>query len=122
MIREVLVYPHPGLKQVSSPLSEFDAAAARLADDLVDTLASFKGCVGLAAPQIDELWRAIVFDVTGHKKARSCHGQVVLFNPDVILAEGSEILREGCLSLPDLTANVRRSTQIVVRGLGRDGE
>lgn len=122
MIREVLVYPDPELKQVSAPIREMDAAAARVAQDLLDTMLSFKGCVGLAAPQIGLLTRAVVFDVSGHKKARSCHGRVVLFNPDVILSEGSEILREGCLSLPDLTANVRRATDIAVRGIGQNGE
>lgn len=122
MIREVLVYPDAGLKQVSAPVSDMDAEARRVARDLLDTMLGFQGCVGLAAPQIGELVRAVVFDVTGHKKARSCHGRVVLFNPEVILSEGSEILREGCLSLPDLTANVRRATDIVVRGIGQDGE
>ncbi len=122
MIREVLVYPAPGLKEVSTPIATFDSVAARVAADLVDTLRSFPGCVGLAAPQIGELHRAIIIDLTGHKKARSCHGLTVLFNPEIVLSEGSEIAREGCLSIPDLTANVRRATDVVVRGIGRDGE
>lgn len=122
MIREVLVYPDAGLKRVSAPIRELDEDALRVAVDLVDTMLGFRGCVGLAAPQIGELVRAIVFDVTGHKKARSCHGRVVLFNPEIVLSEGSEVAREGCLSLPDLTANVRRATDIVVRGIGQDGE
>lgn len=122
MIREVLVYPDAGLKEVSAPIRAMDDGAVRVARDLLDTMLGFRGCVGLAAPQIGELVRAIVFDVTGHKKARSCHGRVVLFNPEIVLAEGSEVQREGCLSLPDLTANVRRATDIVVRGLGQNGE
>jgi len=122
VVREVLVYPAPGLKAVAAPLSAIDGVAAGLAADMIDTLRSFPGCVGLAAPQIGVALRAVVFDLSGHRKARSCHGLVVLFNPELVLAEGSEVMREGCLSLPDLTANVRRATDIVVRGLSRDGE
>ena len=118
------MYPAPGLKEVSASVAfgTIDGTADRVAADLIDTMRSFPGCVGLAAPQIGELHRAVVFDVTGHKKARSSHGLVVLFNPEIVLADGGEVAREGCLSLPDLTANVRRATDIVVRGLGRDGE
>lgn len=121
MVREVLIYPSVGLKDLSRPIAEFDAEASRLATDLIDTMRSFPGCVGLAAPQIAELTRAVVFDVTGHKKANSAHGLIVLFNPEILLSEGSEITREGCLSLPDLTANVRRATDVVVRGINQDG-
>jgi peptide deformylase len=67
------------------------------------------------------MWRAIVVDVTGHKKAKSCHGLIVLFNPEVMAADGAEVAREGCLSLPDFTANVSRATHIVVSGQSPDG-
>ncbi len=78
-------------------------------------------CVGLAANQIGALRRCVVVDVTGHKKANSCGGLIVLFDPVVVSEEGAVVGREGCLSLPDLTANVRRATNVVVRGLGLDG-
>lgn len=121
MVRAVLEYPDSRLKQVSSPVLGFDAELAALEDDLLDTLRSFSGCVGLAAPQIGVARRGIAIDVTGHPKARSCHGLIVLWNPEVTASEGGEIGREGCLSLPDLTANVRRATSVVVRGLATDG-
>jgi peptide deformylase len=72
--------------------------------------------VGIAANQIGVLQRCVVVDVTDHPKAESCHGLLVLFDPEVLLAEGAEVAREGCLSIPDLTANVRRATRVVVRG------
>jgi peptide deformylase len=66
--------------------------------------------------------RAFSVDVTGHKKADSCHGPFVLFNPVLILARHLELAREGCLSVPDLTGNVARATEVVVRGLTPEGE
>src|SRR5204862_3266273 len=100
-------------KQVAAPAQASEAAAVER--DLVDTMRSFERCVGLAAPQIGELSRVVVVDVRGHPKASADdNGLMVLVNPRIVDAEGSEIAREGCLSIPDLTANVRRSTRIVV--------
>ena len=66
--------------------------------------------------------RAFVVDVTGHRKARSCHGRVVLFDPEVVTADRAVIAREGCMSVPDLTGNVPRAARLVVRGLTPDGD
>jgi len=115
-VRPVLELPDPRLKQVCAPWSGDQVQTDALVTDMLDTLRSFKGCVGLAAPQIGEMWRAIVVDVTGHKKAKSCHGLIVMFNPEILAADGAEVAREGCLSLPDFTANVNRATHIVVTG------
>jgi peptide deformylase len=114
--REVLRYPHPSLKAVAQEL-EPGAEAERVAADLVDTMRSFGHCVGLAAPQIDELVRLVAVDVTGHPKATASHGLLVLVNPRVVSEAGAEVAREGCLSLPHLTANVRRATAIAVEAL-----
>jgi len=111
-VREVLRYPHPALKQVARQADPADAE--RVGADLVETMRSFTRCVGIAAPQIGELVRIVAVDVTDHPKATTCHGLLVLANPRVVLASGAEVAREGCLSIPDLTANVRRATRIVV--------
>jgi peptide deformylase len=78
-------------------------------------------CVGLAAPQIGVGLRAFAVDVTGHRKARSCHGEFVLFDPELVVAQEPVLAREGCLSIPDLTGDVARATRVVVRGIGVDG-
>jgi peptide deformylase len=57
-------------------------------------------------------------DVRGHPKADTDNGLLVLPNPRIVAADGSEVAREGCLSIPDLTANVRRATRIVVEHAG----
>jgi peptide deformylase len=79
-------------------------------------------CVGLAAPQLGELVRLVVVDVSEHPRATRHHGLLVLVNPAVTRTSGSEVAREGCLSIPELTANVRRATDIVVEGSTPGGE
>jgi peptide deformylase len=122
-VREVLRYPHPALKQTAAPADlERQAEIVGLAADLVDTMDDHPGCVGLAAPQLAELVRMIVVDVTGDRRAISSNGRLVLANPRIVSASGSEVAREGCLSIPELTANVRRATEIVVEALTPAGE
>jgi peptide deformylase len=114
--REVLLYPDPVLKQVAVPIQEPDVE--RVGADLLETMRSHPGCVGLAAPQLGELVRMIVVDVSEHPKAETSNGLLLLANPRVVEAEGGEVAREGCLSIPDLTANVRRATRIAVKHAG----
>ena len=120
-VRPVLRLPEPVLKQVAKPVDRIDDEARALAEDLVDTMRASPACVGLAAPQIGVSVRAFALDVTGHKKAKSCHGLVVLFNPEVLLAHRPVTAREGCMSVPDLTGDVARADHLVVRGLTLDG-
>jgi peptide deformylase len=119
-VRRVLRFPHPSLKQVAQPVGDGDVD--EVARDLVDTMRSFPGCVGIAAPQIDELVRVIVVDVSEHRKATTAHGLLVLVDPRLVEAEGSEVGREGCLSIPELTANVRRATRVVVEARTPSGD
>ena len=120
-VAPILRYPNPLLKQPCAPIDD-RAEIARIAATLVDTMRSRPRCVGLAAPQIGELSRIAVVDVTGHPKATSCAGVRVLVNPVVIRAEGSELGREGCLSIPELTANVRRARVVELEARDADGE
>jgi peptide deformylase len=120
-IRPVVRLPEPVLKRAAAPVAEIDDEARALAVDLIDTMRASPACVGLAAPQIGVGLRAFAVNVTGHKKAKSCHGEFVLFNPEVLLAHGPLVAREGCMSVPDLTGDVPRATRLVVRGLTPEG-
>ena len=120
-VRPVVSLPDAVLKRVAAPVGTIDDEARALAVDLVDTMRASPACVGLAAPQIGVSRRAFVVDVTGHKKAVSCHGEFVLFDPEILLAHGPLAAREGCMSVPDLTGDVARATRVVVRGRGVDG-
>ncbi|HUF32742.1 MAG TPA: peptide deformylase [Acidimicrobiales bacterium] len=117
----VLQLPHPVLSRPCVPVGELDDAARRLGRDLLDAMRSADHSVGVAAPQIGVSRRAFCIDVTGHRKARSCHGEVVLFDPVVVSSSGVEVGREGCMSVPDLTGDVPRATEIVVRGVDLAG-
>ncbi|HEV3496664.1 MAG TPA: peptide deformylase [Actinomycetes bacterium] len=112
-VRPVLRLPAPALKAVARPV-DGAAEAATLAADLVDTMRAYDHCVGLAAPQIGVGLRAFCMDVTGHPKARSCAGLVVLFDPRVVEAGVPAVAREGCMSVPDLTGNVARPATVAV--------
>ena len=113
MVREVLRYPDRRLKEICR-LAERDEGE-RVAQDLIDTMRSFPGCVGIAAPQIGELVRVAVVDCSEHPKAIDANnGLLVLINPRITSSQGRELGREGCLSIPDLTANVRRATAVTV--------
>lgn len=119
--RAVLRYPHPALKQTASPLEPNRRdEIARVANDLVDTMRAHPGCVGLAAPQLGDLVRMLVVDVTGDRRATVSNGLLVLVNPRLVSESGSVVAREGCLSIPDFTANVRRATQIVMEAATPD--
>jgi peptide deformylase len=114
---EVVRLPHPALKRRADEVDPFDSDVVRLAESLVETMRVSPACVGLAANQLGDARRVFCMDVTGHAKARTCHGLVVLANPVVVLAEDPALAREGCMSVPDLTGNVVRASRVVVRGV-----
>ena len=119
-VRPVLHYPAAVLKATAEPI-EPGPTATQLCADLIDTMRASPACVGLAAPQVGVGARAFCMDVTGHPKARSCSGLVVLINPVIVATDGTHVAREGCMSLPDFTGNVRRAQTITVRGTTPDG-
>lgn len=115
-VREVLRAPAPGLALPSVAVDPQDPGVMALAADLLATQLASPGCVGLAATQVGEAGRVFSLDVTGHPRARTCHGRFVLANPVVVSASRWEKGREGCLSVPDLTGDVKRATRLVVTG------
>lgn len=121
-VRPVVRYPAPVLKVPAEEMGEPTDEHRALAGDLVDTMRAGPATVGLAAPQIGVSMRAFCLDVSGHPKARTSHGLIVLLDPVVVEVQAEDVLREGCLSVPDLTANVRRAVRAVVRGTAPDGE
>ncbi|MGN6250525.1 MAG: peptide deformylase [Marmoricola sp.] len=104
---------------LSSAGGEVDPTAGevvRLAADLVATMRVSPGCVGLAAPQVGVSARVFCVDVTAHPKTRSHHGTFVLCNAEVVSSSRNEKAREGCMSVPDLTGDVKRAARLVVTG------
>ncbi len=122
-VRRVVTYPGRVLKGLTGPVGEIGPRERQLAQDLVDTMYDSPGCVGLAAPQLGVASRAFAMDVSVMRKPPpGNHGLVVLFDPELVLATGSELAREGCMSVPDFTCDIRRATEVVVRGTTPEGE
>ncbi len=119
MIKPVVRIPEHVLKEVATPVG--DVIDDDLISDLIDTMRASPACVGLAAPQIGVASRAFVLDVTGHPKTTTCHGLVAMLDPVITAHSGRAVGREGCMSVPDLTANVARAKAITVEGLAPDG-
>jgi peptide deformylase len=108
--------PEPVLGAGTSEVDPLDPAVVQLAADLLATQRVSPGCVGLAAPQLGVPWRLFSLDVSEHPKTRTCHGPLVLANATVVEATRWEKGREGCMSVPDLTGDVKRASRLLVTG------
>ena len=109
--RPILIHPDPRLKKVCEPVAEITAELRQLAVDMLETMYDAPG-VGLAAPQVGVLKRLIVMDCIKDGPAEP----MALFNPVVIWAsEDVSTYEEGCLSIPEQYADVRRPTEVTVR-------
>jgi peptide deformylase len=114
--RPIVEHPHATLSQPSIEVDPEDAYTVEIANQLLATMRVSPGCVGLAAPQIGENLRIFSLNVTGHKKARSCAGLVVVCNPRILARAGNVVMREGCASVPHLTGDVARASEVLVAG------
>ena len=108
--------PHGVLSEASTLVDPADPAVVQLAADLVATMRVSPGCVGLAACQVGVGQHVFCVDVAEHPKARTVHGTFVLCNAEIVEASRNEKGREGCMSVPDLTGDVKRATRLTVRG------
>ena len=121
--RPLVLYPDPRLKTVCAALAEVDDAVRAAAQDLLDTMdAAPPRTVGIAAPQIGVLSRLAIVDTSRNPKHPGGHGLLILVNPSITAHDGEQFFREGCLSLPDYTANIRRYRNITVDASNLDGE
>ncbi|MER5701110.1 peptide deformylase [Micromonospora sp. NPDC002296] len=116
-VRPVVSAPDPVLGRPGSEVDPTSDEAVRLAADLVATMRVSPGCVGLAAPQVGVSAQMFAVDITGHPKAVTVHGTFVLCNARVIEASRWKAGREGCMSVPDLTGDVKRASRLVVEGV-----
>src|SRR3990172_8186004 len=120
----ILQFPDPLLKEKCAPVDRVTPEVSTCIDDLLDTIRASPGCVGIAAPQVGILQRILVVDVSGHKRGsrEENHGLLVLVNPEILARGGRQMVREGCMSSPDYTANVQRAEWVLVDALDRTGK
>ncbi|MFI7432730.1 peptide deformylase [Micromonospora haikouensis] len=116
-VRPVVSAPDPVLSRPGPEVDPTSDEVVRLAADLIATMRVSPGCVGLAAPQVGVSAQVFAVDVTGHPKALTVHGTFVLCNARVVEATRWKSGREGCMSVPDLTGDVKRASRLVVEGL-----
>ncbi|MEU1839779.1 peptide deformylase [Micromonospora chersina] len=116
-VRAVVAAPDPVLSRPGPAVDPTSAEVVQLAADLVATMRVSPGCVGLAAPQVGVSAQVFAVDVTGHPKAVTVHGVFVLCNATVVEASRWKAGREGCMSVPDLTGDVKRASRLVVEGV-----
>lgn len=115
-VLEVVRAPAPVLSTVGVTVDPTAPDVVQLAADLVATMRVSPGCVGLAAPQVGESVKVFCVDVSEHPKTRDHHGTFVLCNAEVVESSRNEKAREGCMSVPDFTGDVKRASRLVVRG------
>jgi len=117
-LRTILKFPDPILRQKAKKISNFDASLQNLATDMIETMYDAPG-VGLAAPQIGESIRLIVVNASQEEDGEET---MVLVNPEITEREGTQADEEGCLSVLDLTASVKRSQKVTVSYQDMTGE
>jgi peptide deformylase len=115
----ILVAPDPKLKRPAAPVARIDAETRRLMDDMLDSMYAANG-IGLAAPQVGVLKRVIVIDISSPDEANA---PMRLANPEILWRSDDAVVgEEGCLSLPDQYADVKRPSRVRVRYLDQDNE
>jgi peptide deformylase len=117
-ILEIKKYPEKVLKQKALPVTTFDQDLQALIDNMIETMYAAPG-VGLAAPQVGQSKRLAVIDISSREDKFPL---LVIVNPVIVSSEGEIEFEEGCLSLPEYTALVKRSEQVVVKAQDRDGK
>jgi peptide deformylase len=116
-ILEIKKYPEKILKKKALPVDDAGTVKS-LIDDMVETMYAAPG-IGLAAPQVGVSVRLVVIDVSVREEQTPL---IVLINPEIVEADGFLDAEEGCLSVPEYYATVKRAERVVVRGLDREGK
>lgn len=117
-ILHICTYPEEILRQRAEPITEIDEEVVKLVDHMVETMYSAPG-IGLAATQVGVAKQLLVADIAPRRPESEL---IVLINPEIVAAEGEVIIEEGCLSVPEYQAEVKRHEKITVRGLNLKGE
>lgn len=110
---KVVLTGDPVLRRIAHPVKEVNDNIKKLLNNMAETMYHAKG-VGLAAPQVGISKRVIVVDIG--------EGLFKLVNPEIVASSGIQDGAEGCLSLPDVVGNVKRSERVTVKALDENGD
>jgi peptide deformylase len=117
-VRYIVSYPHEVLQSPARKVERIDDSIRQLVRDMAETMYAAPG-VGLAAPQVGEPLQVIVMDVTPQEEPQK--NLIALVNPEIVAAEGEVESKEGCLSVAEVTCEIKRHTKVRVRGLDLEG-
>ncbi|MBQ9267095.1 MAG: peptide deformylase [Clostridia bacterium] len=118
-VRQIRIIGDEILKKRAREITEIDEKVQQLLDDMLETLHQTPDGVGLAAPQVGVLKRAIVVDLSQEENGV---GPYKLINPVITKKKGEQVCREGCLSVPGKLGDVTRPKEVVVEALNENGE
>lgn len=117
----IMIYPDPILREQCAPIERVDADLRRFLESMLETMYDAPG-VGLAAPQVGVLRRMLVMDA-GFKKSEGPAEPFMLINPEILdSGDGTRVYEEGCLSIPEMFAEVERPATVLVRYIDIDGK
>jgi len=116
-VRKVFTYPETTLRERAAPVTNIDGKLQKLIDDMADTMYHAPG-IGLASNQVGELYRVIIFDISTKDEPNDL---VVLINPEIVEADGLIVNEEGCLSVIDYAADIKRAERVTAKGMDREG-
>src|SRR3990167_1899423 len=108
----IRTFPDSALRKISDPVTQVDHSLRSFIDRLIETMRHQPGGIGIAAPQVGVLKRIAVVDVSLKVPGARL---LILINPVIISAQDYQISREGCMSLPDYTANIKRARRLVLK-------
>jgi len=108
----IRTFPDSALRKISDPVTQVDHSLRSFIDRLIETMRHQPGGIGIAAPQVGVLKRIAVVDVSLKVPGARL---LILINPVIISAQDYQISREGCMSLPDYTANIKRAQRLILK-------
>jgi peptide deformylase len=117
-IMKIYTYPEPVLREQAERVDNIDEEIQKLIECMAETMYAAPG-IGLAANQVGELKRILVYDITPKDEGQNL---CVLINPEIVECEGSIVYDEACLSVIDFSAEVTRHAMLKARGFDRDGK
>lgn len=118
-ILDIVLYPNQALRTICSPVEDFNEEISQCVNDMIETMYSYHGTVGLAAPQVNIFHRIVVIDINAKTTADKL---IVLINPLILEKSKNKYVREGCLSVPAYLADVKRAKKVTVKAQDQKGD
>ncbi|CAM2884649.1 peptide deformylase [Helicobacter burdigaliensis] len=118
---EIITYPNPLLRQISSKVEKFDAELHKLLDDMYEAML-FKNGVGISAIQVAKPIRALLICIPDEEGNQNKEDLLEVINPEILDKEGEISFNEGCLSVPEFYEDVKRFKKVTISYQNRYGE